>query len=196
MPPFIALPGGQIVPIQGAQSVVVTADADVDVWHPDANSAIANPAARSVTWVLPNKTRSAYSLYGTGPGGQSNTLQVQLNSLLPNYWDFKVPIMASKQALSFKPQSGPTQTRTLDGRQLVYQLGSERIREEYFYELLDFWTFHHPGAKFLFDDPTLQRRVLFESNAERGKLNFAPLAGGFYSWNWQIEEAWPYGSSQ
>lgn len=186
MPPVISTTSS--LTIDGGTSVHITSDSDITTWHTDYGT-LSNSALRSVDWLANNETRTA-QVWGVGTSGTSNTLVFIVTGLLPNYWAWKTPVTAERDMLIFRPQAGPSQSRTLSGRYMVYQLGNDQLPEDEFYLLLNFHTFHHNGLKqFWLDDPTLQRKVLFESDS---KLQFSPITAGFFSFNWQIREAWPY----
>lgn len=191
--PIISFQPGQIVGLEGSNNIPVSSNQAISEWHTD-YGVLTAVAALAATWTVRNETRPVVKIWATNGNGQSNILQVAVMGLLPNYWAYHSPVRAKSDILKFKPQSGPTQSRSLNPIQLIYQIGSNSTGEDKFEELLAFYYWHRHGKKFVIQDYSLKpypRRSLCEASSD---MTFTPDGKLGFEWNWEIEESWPYGS--
>lgn len=141
------------------------------------------------TWTAPNVS-GTYKVRATNPVDNMFTeITVTVMAIVPNTWEFKSPGQETKDVLIFKPQAGPTQTRSLSDWYSTWDIGAEDASYDEFQEMRAFIKAHYPGKIVALDDPVVRERRFFKFTAP---FNKAYNPGDGFAWNSKIEEQWPY----
>ena len=153
-----------------------------------------NTVFNATDWTAPNKSGIWYVSGDNGPDAPG-IVTVNVKALFPAYWQYRIPIKATKPVLAFKPTYGPTQTRTYGpgALQLDWELGNDDNSWAEFMEVRDFWAYHYPGKVFDLIDPLIPERRSYEFDSDLS-YQYNP-SGDSFAWSVRIREAYPYAST-
>ncbi len=146
--------------------------------------------AAAVDWTAPNQSGN-WHLNGQNIGLETGIALINVEAILPNYWEFQNPLEAIKKKLEFEPIAGPTQHRTFGGSapQHRWELRSDDSSLEERNEMKAFWDWHDPGKQFLMWDPVINETRRYETDSNWSELY---KVGDGFSWKFRIKEIWPY----
>lgn len=187
MPAPVITPAGPLSKL-GKILTHFTVDQNV-TWSTD-GGVLSGIAAQYVDWTSPNQTGNWY-LNGQNGALQTTVVLIAVESVIPNYWEYRNSLEVVKEKLEFKPKTGPTQHRTFGNNlpQHRWELGADDSSYDEYLEMKAFWDWHDPGKPFLMWDPVVNETRRYETDSNWSGLY---KEGDSFSWKFRIKEVWPY----
>ncbi len=149
--------------------------------------------AQSVRWEAPNK-QGVWQVSGDNGPDAPGVVLITVKAILPNYYDYKIPVHGKKDVLAFRPLIGPTQTRGFGGSPVIrdWEIASDDLDYDKFWEFFAFWDYHYPGRQFDHINPnhTERRTYEFDSN-----LDWQENDSNGYTFSVRMKEVYPYVST-